>query len=268
MIIDFHTHIFPDALAPKALASLQATAGLEVVFDGTASGLVELIKRDGVDRAVVLNTATNPRQVDKVNGFALETYKSFEALIPFCSLHPMTENPFEVLSDLKNKGIKGIKLHPDYVGVEVDDAAFAPALEAASELGIPVVIHAGYDPVSPNKMHATPTMIARVLERYPKLRLVVAHLGGVNRWDEVVSVLCGRENLWLDTAFCCERIGITKEQGRRIFDRHPHDRILFGSDAPWASPSEVLGFVYSLGLSEDSLELILHKNVESLLNLT
>ena len=266
MIIDFHTHIFPDSLAPKAIASLQATAQMPVTFDGTAGGLTSLMKNDGVDRSVVLNTVTNERQAPKVNTFALATDSAYDSLIPFCSVHPLNENIYQTLSELKSQGIRGIKHHPDYVGIEFDDERMTPLLEAASELEMPMVIHAGYDPVSPDKLHASPDMILNVLERFPKLILVVAHLGGVQKWDEVANKLCGKE-LYFDTAFCCERIGITVEQGKAIFSSHPHDRILFGSDAPWASPSEVLEFIAKLGLSDESIELVLHKNAERLLHL-
>ena len=236
------------------------------MFDGTATGLTELMKNDGVDKAIVLNTVTNTKQVNKVNAFALETKNKFQQLIPFCSLHPFTENPEEKLSEFKKAGIKGIKLHPDYVGILIEDEKNLPLLLAAARLGMPVVIHAGFDPVSPDEMHTTPDGIIKVLDRIPDLILIAAHLGGVNMWDEVCEKLCGR-NLYLDTAFCCERIGITVQQGRKIFAKHPHDKILFGSDAPWASPAEVLGFIRKLGLSEESMDLILHKNAERLLNI-
>ena len=266
MIIDFHTHIFPDSLAPKAIASLQATAGMPVTFDGTANGLIGLMNAEGIDKSVVLNTVTNERQVGKVNAFALETGENHKELIAFCSVHPLNENLKETLKALKDSGIKGIKHHPDYVGIEIDDERTYPLLSAASELQMPVVIHAGFDPVSPKKMHASPDAICRVLERFPDLILVAAHLGGVQIWNEVIDKLCGK-NLYLDTAFCCERIGITKEQGKRIFDRHPHEKILFGSDAPWAKPSEVMEFLKKLELTDESLELILHKNAENLLKI-
>ena len=264
MIIDFHTHIFPDALAPRAIASLQLTAGMPVVFDGTADGLNSLMKNENVDVSVVLNTVTNQRQVEKVNAFAEETGKRYDNLIPFCSVHPLNENIYEILSELKSRGFKGIKHHPDYVDIDLDDERMHPLFYAAGELDMPVVIHAGYDPVSPDHAHATPDMICNVLDKYPDLVLVAAHLGGVSRWDEVAEKLCGR-NLYLDTAFCCERIGITVEQGKKIFGRHPHEKILFGSDAPWAKPLEVLDFISKIGLSEESLELILHRNAEKLL---
>lgn len=236
------------------------------MFDGTATGLLELMKSEGVDKAVVLNTVTNTKQVDKVNAFALQTKNDHPELIPFCSLHPLTENPKEKFAEYKNSGIKGIKLHPDYVNLTIDDEQMKPLLAAASELKMPVVIHAGFDPVSPEKVHASPDMICRVLEEFPDLILIAAHLGGVSMWDEVYEKLCGK-NLYLDTAFCCERIGITVEQGKKIFEKHPHDKILFGSDAPWARPSEILEFLSKLDLSRESIEKVLYKNAEALLDI-
>ncbi len=266
MIIDFHTHIFPDALAPKAIASLQQTAKLPVMFDGTAKDLLDLMEKEGIHKSVILNTVTNVKQVGKVNAFALETDKNFDELIPFCSLHPLCENINETLSELKQSGFKGIKVHPDYVGIEFDDERFEPLLKAIEQNELPIIIHAGFDPVSPEKIHASCNSILRVLEKFPNLILIVAHLGGVNCWDEVYEKLCGK-NLYLDTAFCCERIGITVEQGKKIFEKHPHEKILFGSDAPWASPSEIIEFIKKLELSQDSMELIFYKNAKNLLKI-
>ncbi len=263
MIIDSHTHIFPDALAPKAIASLVETAKMPVCFDGTAKGLTELLKEEGIDMAAVLNTVTNERQVNKVNAFALETKNNYPRLIPFCSLHPFTEEPEKRLAEFKAAGIKGIKLHPDYVGICLDSDEMKPLLRAIEESGLPAVIHAGYDPVSPNKMHASPDAILKVLEDFPDLTLIAAHLGGVSHWDEVIKKLCGK-NLYFDTAFCCERIGITLEQGKRIFELHPIEKILFGSDAPWARPSEILEFIYKLELPENSLRALLSGNARRL----
>lgn len=266
MIIDFHTHIFPDALAPKAIASLQFTAQLPVVFDGTANGLNALLSEENIGKAVILNTVTNEHQVPKVNAFALETAENHSNFIPFCSVHPLGENLYQTLSDLKASGIKGIKHHPDYVGIDFDDPVMDNLLTAASELRMPMVIHTGYDPVSPGHVHASPEMICKVLDRYPDLILVAAHLGGVLGWDAVIDELCGK-NLYFDTAFCCERVGITVEQGKKIFELHPHEKILFGSDAPWAKPSEILEFLSKLGLNDESMELVLHKNAERLLGI-
>lgn len=266
MIIDFHTHIFPDALAPRAIPSLEATAGMPAVFDGTARGLTELMEKDGIDKAVVLNTVTNIKQAEKVNAFAMQTNENFKKLIAFCSLHPLCDDPEKAVKALKEAGFKGIKIHPDYVGIEFDDERMHPLLHAVEEAEMPIIIHAGFDPVSPEKVHASCDAILNALDKFPKLILIAAHLGGINCWDEVAEKLCGKD-LYFDTAFCCERIGITIEQGKKIFSKHPHEKILFGSDAPWATPKEILDYIFKLELSRDSLELIFHKNAEKLLNI-
>lgn len=267
MIIDCHTHIFPDSLAPRAIASLESTAGMKTVFDGTASELVSLLDSEGIDKAFVLNTVTNSRQVANVNAFACATQNGFgDRLVPFGSVHPDTVNVFGVLAELAEKGIRGIKFHPDYVGCDFDSARAEPIVSAACELGLPLVIHSGFDPVSPGHVHASARMIERVCNRFPRLRLVAAHLGGMNCWDEVAEILCGIDNLWLDTAFCCERTGITLSQAQRIFDLHPKNRILFGSDTPWARPSEVLEFIGRLSLSDEDKQGLLWGNAVSLIS--
>lgn len=268
MVIDFHTHIFPDGLAQRAIASLEATAGMKTVFDGTAKGLLTLMDAHGIQSSVVLNTVTNEKQVGNVNGFALETLeKHGDRLIPFCSLHPRTPEPYSTLLHLSQLGTKGVKLHPDYLKTRLDSEEMLPLLNAVSEAGLPLVVHAGFDPVSPQLCHASPDAILAVLEKVPHLKLVAAHMGGMMLWDEVCRKLCGK-NLWLDTAFCCERTGMTKEQAKRIFELHPHDRILFGSDAPWAAPSEILDFVDCLHLGTDSRNAVLCDNALALLKLS
>ena len=73
MLIDFHTHAFPDHLAPRALASLAKDIARPPLTDGTVSGLLSAMDSWGVDRAVVCNIATNPKQTANVNAFAAET---------------------------------------------------------------------------------------------------------------------------------------------------------------------------------------------------
>lgn len=263
MIIDCHTHVFPDALAPKAGASLSATAQLPLCSDLTVAGQLRVMREDGVDAAIVLNTVTNTHQVEKVNLFAVETAKRFPILFPFGSVHPSGERPEETVRRLHEQGIHGLKLHPDYLGIPFDDSSYLPILRTAAELQMPVVIHAGWDPVSPRLVHATPQKIQTVLHTVPELTLICAHLGGMQCWDDVEQLLCG-ERVWLDTAMCCERSGMKPEQALRIIRKHGADRILFGSDLPWARPSEILAFLNQLPLTPEERDAILYRNAETL----
>jgi predicted TIM-barrel fold metal-dependent hydrolase len=266
MIIDFHTHVFPDALAPKAGASLSATAGFPMFSDLTVAGQLAVMAEDGIDHAVVLNTVTNTRQVEKVNGFALETAQNVPSFTVFGSVHPLGEDPVGTVKRLYDRGIRGLKLHPDYLGLPFDHPAYRPILKAASELQIPVVIHAGFDPVSPDLYHAPPKMIRRVAKEFPELILVCAHMGGMGLWDEVLEELCGR-NVYFDTAMCCERAGMNSAMGRALVAAHGANRILFGSDLPWARPAEILSFLDTWSLAPEEKDAILRKNAKSLLRL-
>ena len=266
MIIDFHTHVFPDALAPKAGASLSATAGFPLFSDLTVKGQLAVMAEDGIDCAVVLNTVTNTRQVGKVNAFALETARGVPSLQVFGSVHPLGEDPAETVKRLYEEGLRGVKLHPDYLGIPFDDPSYRPVLGAASELGMPVVIHAGFDPVSPEKIHATPKAIRRMLEEFPDLTLVCAHMGGMGLWEEVLEELCGRR-VYFDTAMCCARTGMTPAMMRSLISAHGAKRILFGSDMPWARPREILALLKETGLTPEEEADILENNARSLLKI-
>ncbi len=272
-IIDFHTHAFPDGLAPRAMAGLSKTAqpfGYGPHTDGTVAGLIASMDAGGVARSVVCNIATNASQMRKVNDFAMETARrAGDRLIPLGSLHPAaTEDELTAEVDrLCAAGVPGIKLHPDYVRVEFDHPAFDPILSRCAERGLFVVIHAGFDPVSPDKIHASPAHILRVLDRYPTLTLIAAHTGGFGCEEEVLAKLCGR-NVYLDTSLLAVRAARNPLWGERcaaILRAHRKDRILFATDTPWSTPAEELAFLSTVGLSNQDLQAVLHGNAERLL---
>ena len=62
MIIDFHTHTFPDAIAEKTIAYLTEKGGIKPYREGTLSSLIENMKLSGVDYSVVLPVVTAPKQ--------------------------------------------------------------------------------------------------------------------------------------------------------------------------------------------------------------
>ncbi len=270
-IIDFHTHAFPDALAPRALAVLAANAaacGYVPHTDGTLAGLAASMNAAGIDRSVICNIATNAHQMSKVNDFAMATLAN-PRFIPLGSLHPdATEAELTVEVDrLLAAGIKGIKIHPDYVGYELTHPAFAPILALCEARGLFVITHAGFDPVSPDKVHVTPDMILSVLTAYPRLRFIAAHTGGFDREEEVLEKLCGTR-VYLDTSLSAIRAARDPAWGERcaaIIRAHRPDRLLFATDSPWSTPVEELAHLRSIGLSADTEAAILHGNAEALL---
>ena len=77
MIIDFHTHIFPDKIAVPSIEFLSAKSGVKNNIDGTAAGLAKSMEQSGVDMSVVLPVATKPKQFDSITRFACEINEKY-----------------------------------------------------------------------------------------------------------------------------------------------------------------------------------------------
>ncbi|MFR8010584.1 MAG: amidohydrolase family protein [Clostridia bacterium] len=264
MIIDFHTHAFPQRIAEKAIRNLAHVAGgARPNHDGTAEDLLRAVRAGGADRAVVLNIATNEKQQRNVNDFAIETNHAFGgALTAFGSVYPQSETALEELDRLRAAGIRGIKLHPDYQHFFVDDERFYPLYRRIGELGFVTVFHAGIDIGYPEPVHCTPQMLARILPQFSGAPVVAAHMGGWMMWKDVQEYLCGRD-LYLDTAFSAGRM--PPDYAREIIRRHGADRVLLGSDMPWGNTGDEIAFVRSLDLPDAQTAAILGENAQMLL---
>ena len=264
MIIDIHQHFYPDALAARVMAKLAAASGLAPLTDGTKADTVANNRAWGIDKAVLLPVATAP-DCGAVNRFARAA--ADEGIIPFAAIHPDTPQPEATLESLAAQGFKGIKLHPQYQGADIDDPRFVRIVRCCGRIGLPVVFHAGYDPGLPPPWRATPSSICRLLDQVedlPELKLIAAHLGSLDMYDEVERTLVGRD-IWFDTAMLHGRIGL--EQLYRIVSRHGWQRILLGSDCPWQSAADAIADIRALGLPKEQEEGILGGNAQALLNL-
>lgn len=264
MITDFHTHCFPDALAERALARLAGISGIPYYTEATRDSNLNAMKQAGIDRAVIFNIATNPKQTIKVNDFAIETAIHYPHFIPFGSVHPASEPDFikTELKRLKEAGIKGIKLHPDYMECPIDDARFALIFASCCELDLIVSTHAGWDFYSPDFIHATPERIARVLDAFPTLKLVAAHMGGYKQEHEVLRHLVGKR-VWFDTSLIA--LAEDASLSREILLSHDPDRLLFGTDTPWSCMTDELATLESLELPRELTGKILSGNAAALL---
>ena len=264
MIIDFHTHCFPDALAPKALPSLARCSGnAKPVFDGTAKGLAAKVKEDGADKAVVLNIATNPHQQKKVNDFAISLLGD-ETLIPFGSVHFESPDALDEIQRLHDTGIKGIKLHPDYQEFFVDDERLFPIYEKIGELGMITVFHAGVDIGLPDPVYCPPKRLKTALSHFGNAPVVAAHMGGFLLWREVIEVLADT-NVYVDSSFSCG--ALPPPWAKEIIDTFGAERVLFGSDMPWSSTLDEKDYIKSLGLDEEKEALVLGGNAKRLLGI-
>ncbi len=269
MIIDFHAHIFPDKIAARALDKLATVSRLTPSTDDTAAGLRTSMLRSGVDLSVVLPVVTDPHQFDSILRFAAtinETCSSLTEgrLLSLAGIHPADEHYREHLSLIKQEGFRGIKVHPNYQGVLFSDIRCKRLLYAASELGLAVVTHAGYDPYTPEEEYASPEMILEVLRDVSPEKLVLAHMGSNRNYTEAEELLCG-QNVYLDTAFSITEL--SDEDFVRMARKHGTDKVLFATDVPWTDQSDCVRKLKSCGLTPEEQQMIFCDNAKKLLGL-
>lgn len=263
MIIDFHSHIFPEKIVDKALSALShCTGDLEPVIRATAASMLEYMDKSGVEKSVILNIATNERQQQAVNDFALSI--NSEKLISFGSVYPLAQSAQYELERIAALGLKGIKLHPDYQGFFVDDERALKIYEKAAKLGLITVFHAGMDTGLFEPVHCPPQRLKAALPAFGGGAVVAAHFGGYGQWYEVEEHLVGT-NIYFDTSYAYGRM--PKGQAERIIISHGAEKILFGSDMPWSGQIQELKFLRSLDIPEESKQSIECKNAERLLGL-
>jgi len=262
MVIDFHTHAFPDAIAERAIASLVAGCAGEYhpCSNGTLMGLLNNMEAFGVDISVVQPVITKQSQTKSLNEWAQSICS--DRIISFGGIFPHTDDYKRDIDFVCSLGLKGIKLHPEYQQFTVDTPEMLRLYDYALSRGLMILFHAGVDPAFPPPVHSSPKQFADIAKQMGGGVIIAAHLGGMRQWDDVERYLVGT-NVYIDTS-----MGFSyypHEQFLRIVKAHGADKILFGSDSPWSKADEEIRTLRSLPLTEEEKQLILHKNAERLL---
>ena len=282
MLIDFHTHTFPDKIAASAVQKLSEASHICAFSDGTAGGLSEKAHAAGIDLSIVLPVATSPKQVAHINDFAAKTNESTDktGLFSFGCIHPDYPEWSEELERVKALGLKGIKLHPVYQGVDIDDPRFLRILAKAGELGLIVVTHAGWDIGFPGVVHCSPEMTMRAIKQVGPVKLVLAHMGGWQQWNKVEELLTDQP-VWFDTSFSTGSLaplddGYYTPEDLPMLDETAFirmiraigtDKVLFGTDSPWSDQAEELERIRSLPITAEEKDAILGGNAQKLLQI-
>jgi len=261
-VIDIHTHAFSDSLAPRAVAHLKEQGDACAHLNGTVSDLVSSMDRAGIAASVVCSVATEAHQVAPILSWSREIAGS--RLIPFPSVFPRAASALADMEMVAADGFRGIKLHPEYQDFTIDDPALFDLYGAADAAGLIILFHAGYDIGFPDSDRSAPARIAAVKKAFPSLRIIASHLGGFRQWEEVLQTLSGTD-VYLDTSYVFGRI--PPELLGLILEEHPPDRLLFGSDSPWADQSGSIREVRKLGLDPEREEALLFSNAAALLGL-
>lgn len=262
MIIDFHTHDFPDGIAAKSIALLQQRSGTTPYTDGTFQGLMHSMEQGGIDVSILLPVVTKPPQFDTVNRVAAELNEKQGAIRSFGGIHPENDDYREKLKEIKRMGLPGIKLHPAYQGTYMDDIRYKRIVSYALEQDLLVVFHAGVDIGLPEPVYTDPERTLNLLRDTGDGNIILAHLGGWKCWDQVEELLLDRE-VYFDTAFVQDFM--TREQFMRIVRGHGIDKIVFGTDSPWSGQKESVEWIESLPFTPEEREQIFAGNAKRLL---
>ncbi len=287
-IIDFHTHTFPVKIADRAVEKLSHDAGVLPFSDGTEEGLAASMRRSGISLSVVLPVATAAKQVIHINDASAQLNENWAEASPCLfsigCIHPDFADYRAELARVKELGLKGIKIHPVYQGVPLNDKRFLNIIDRAAELGLFVLTHAGYDIGYPALDYCNPAMAREVIDTVGDFPFILAHMGGWGMWDTVPEYLADT-SCFLDTAFSIgilheraddpldafwkdKKRGIDAEtlemldQARfmNIYTAFGSKRILFATDSPWSSPEEGIAFIEGLDISEKEKEDIFSGN--------
>ncbi len=259
-IIDFHAHAFPDQVAASAIPYLEEEGDVKANHDGRISSLLAIMDREGVDKSVICCIATRPSQFEAIVSWSKQI--SSDRIIPFPSFHPDDPQAVEHISQIKEEGFKGIKMHPYYQQFFLDDEKLYPAYEKISELGLILVMHTGFDIAFPRIRRCDPRQILNVMTRFPELKMVTTHLGAWQQWAEVEDLLAGRK-IYMDISYTLGQIDT--QTARRIILKHPREYLLFGTDSPWSGPQKTYKQLQALELGDEREELIIRKNGLALL---
>lgn len=301
MIIDIHTHTFPDKIAEKAIPRLAFFADTVNYLDGTEADLVRSMERNSVDLSVLLPVATSPRQTEKLNQIAIEKNNFSKesgtpSLLSFGAIHPDNEDYKEIINLLSLEGVPGIKIHPVYQECDFDDPRYMRIVSYATERDMAVMVHGGYDVGYPGSERVTVSRILPVLDEVKPTKLILAHMGSWDEWDTAEEALCGRD-VYFDTAFTLTPLvpvreklaaqglaqkvlspeefeelsntphnwySMSEKQFVRFVEKHGAGKILFGSDSPWDDQGLAIQRIRNL-FDPKTADLILGKNAEELL---
>ena len=125
-IIDSHCHVYPQAIAYKAVKGVSDFYdGVGDSWDGLASTVKEQWKKKGIDHAVIFSVATKLSQVESINRFIAKTVSESDGF--FTGLGAMHQDYPDIGSEVEtmiSMGLNGVKMHLEMQKGAIDDPRF------------------------------------------------------------------------------------------------------------------------------------------------
>jgi predicted TIM-barrel fold metal-dependent hydrolase len=260
-IIDSHCHIWPEKVVDKAKSYLENWFGIKMITLPTVSNLLTYMDEAGISKSVVASVASRPDQVLPINNWLFSLRQ--ERFIVFASMHPLFNGFKEELKRIKDNAY-GIKFQPEFQNFYFDDELIFYVYEEIEKLQIPLLVHCGLEVNSKGESKSSPDRMLKILNKFPSLKIIGAHMGGLSIWEESLRLLAGK-NIYFDTSDSVRFM--KRELLDKFFCKHGFEKIIFGSDFPLEDSKKDIEFINSLNIIDDDKQKILSGNIKKFLNI-
>ena len=258
--IDFHTHVYPDAIAPKAAESIRTFYSLgNDAMDGTVKMLLEKGQAAGTSRYVILPVAMRPDRTRHINDFILQKLSEHPEFFGFGTVHAAMENLMEEVDYIQKMGLRGLKMHPDSQVFSIDDERLFPVYEQIQGK-LPVLFHMGDHRFD----YSHPVRLRRVLDLFPKLQVIAAHFGGYEIYEQAYDQLKDTDCFFdVSSSLMFMAEGVAES----YINRYGAERFVYGSDYPMWNPEEEMQRFLRLKLTDSQFEQIANKTAKRILGI-
>jgi predicted TIM-barrel fold metal-dependent hydrolase len=279
MIIDFHTHLFPDDIRKNREKYYTGEPAFEMIYKtpgsklAGAKQLIETMDEQGVDKSVVFGFPwENPTTFKKHNDYIIESVIKFSDRFIGLACFNISDNGIDKETErCLDAGLSGVGELALYTSGLAEESikSLEPVMNICSEKDVPLLLHTN-EPVGhmyPGKAPMTLAQIYTFIKRFPENKIVLAHWGGgiffyTLMKKEVTETL---KNVFFDTAASpfLYQTGIYTIAKKTI----GIDKILFGSDYPLLKPERYFKELEQTGLTHDDIENIKGQSAAKLLGL-
>ena len=259
-IIDIHCHIYPPNIARKAADSVRdfyEIRGDEM--DGTAEQLLQRGRQAGISQYAILPVAVRPDKVSGINDFVKSQADIHSEFIACGTIHAAMENLEAETKRILDMDMRAVKMHPDTQHFPIDDIRLYPFYESIQGK-LPVIFHMGDHRYN----YSHPVKLFKLLQQFPRLRVVAAHFGGYRMHAEALEILKGTDCFYdISSTMMFMQPG----EAERYINLYGAERMTYGTDFPlWDPVTQVERFL-QLKLLPEQMESLAWKTASYLMHL-
>jgi predicted TIM-barrel fold metal-dependent hydrolase len=297
LIIDSHFHIYKSAQSGLMAQGGESLAG----FNGTLEETLPILDRGNISKIIALavipiapmrqagikNWSADLKSSEKekltieletkmqarlssYNDWLCRIAKDDERIEPAIAADATIDSEYmaaEIQSKIDAYQIKILKIHPAVNSLTPDHEGYLKIFDMAHKNDLVVISHGGIAGNDLEGKYCSPEKFHKALENFPNLKLVVAHLA-YPHIKELLELASQYKNLYTDLSFILKNSSITDEEFCDLIKNFGPDRVLFGSDFPWADPEKDAQRLLNFKCTNDELEMVAKNNAINLFQLT